>query len=122
MSTPASAGAITRIASCAVWLSITAGPIWSGSTTSAMNAMRAGRYSANAAACTALASSSIQYSMTSVTTATPTSSDDATSISTATSSTVRLGKRSAATPPHGVASSIETRTPASRRRARRCCR
>ena len=69
-----------------------------------MNAMRAGRYRANAAACTALATSSIQYWMTSVTTATPTSSDDATSIATASSSTVRLGKRSAATPPHGVAS------------------
>ena len=42
-STPASAGATTRIASCAVWLSMTAGPICSGSTSSAMNAIRAGR-------------------------------------------------------------------------------
>ncbi len=41
--TPASAGAITRIASCAVWLTTTATPIWSGATSSAMNAMRAGR-------------------------------------------------------------------------------
>ena len=45
--------------------------------------------------------------MTSVTTAMPTSVDEATSIRTATSSTVRLGKRSAATPPHGVARSID---------------
>ena len=37
------AGAMTRIASWVVWLSMTAGPIWSGSTSSTMNAMRAGR-------------------------------------------------------------------------------
>ncbi len=43
ISTPASAGAMTRIASCAVWLSTTASPIWSCSTTSAMSAIRAGR-------------------------------------------------------------------------------
>ena len=44
--------------------------------------------------------------MTSVTTASPVSSDDTTSIDTAMSSTVRFGKRSAATPPHGVAISM----------------
>ena len=43
MRTPASAGAITRIASCAVWLTTTATPICSGATSSAMKAIRAGR-------------------------------------------------------------------------------
>ncbi len=43
MRTPARAGATTRIASWVVWLSMTAGPICSGSTTSTMNAIRAGR-------------------------------------------------------------------------------
>ncbi len=40
---PALAGVLIRIASCVVWLSMTAGPIAAGSSTSAMNAMRAGR-------------------------------------------------------------------------------
>jgi hypothetical protein len=60
INTPANAGATTRIASCTVWLSVTAGWIISGSTTSAMKAIRAGRYIANATACTALATSNIQ--------------------------------------------------------------
>ena len=44
--------------------------------------------------------------MTSVTTASPTKSDETTRIETATRSTLRFGKRSAATPPHGVATSM----------------
>ena len=42
-----------------------------------MNVMRAGRYSANAVACTTLATSSIQYRMTSDTTAMPMATDEA---------------------------------------------
>ena len=61
---------------------------------------------ANAAAWTMLATSSIQYWMASVTTAMPTPSDETISSVTATSSTVRFGKRSAATPPNGVVSSM----------------
>ena len=106
ISAPARAGAITRIASCVVWLSVTAGPMASGSTTSAMNAMRAGRNSANAVAWIALATSSIQYSITSATTARPISNDVTTSNETETNSTLRFENLSAATPPHGVAMSI----------------
>ena len=51
---------------------------------------------------------SIQYSMASASTAMPTNSADANSIMTEMRSTVRLGNRSAATPPHGVTRSIET--------------
>lgn len=106
MSTPAKAGANTRMASCVVWLSTIAAPMSSGSTTSAMNAMRVGRYMAKAVAWIALATSSIQYLMTSVTTAMPIIRDDTTSSDTDTDSTVRFRNRSAATPPHGVATSM----------------
>ena len=42
-STPASAGPMTRIPSCEVWLRVIASWICSASTSSVMNAMRAGR-------------------------------------------------------------------------------
>ena len=62
---------------------------------------------AKAAAWTMLATSSIQYRMTSVTTAMPMADAETNNIAVPTISTVRFGNRSAATPPNGVATSIE---------------
>jgi hypothetical protein len=72
-------------------------------TSSARKAIRAGLNSANPMACRTPAPSSIQYWMTSKTTASPIQALEAARISTDTCRTSRLGSRSAATPPHGVA-------------------
>src|SRR5215211_2800617 len=108
MTAPARAGPTTRLISAFTRSrEIPRGTEPDGSS-SARKAIRAGLNSANPIACTIPAPSSIQYSITPKATARPIQALDSASSRTETCRTSRLGSRSAATPPHGVATSMAT--------------
>jgi hypothetical protein len=111
ISAPAIEGPKTRVPFMLICCSTMALDRRSGPTSSPVKAIRAGPRKEKPMPCRTAAAISIQYVMTSATTASARSAELIPSTSWHAISTLRFGRRSATTPPQGVSSSMGTPKP-----------